>query len=714
MISLSTRAKEAIKLGLSMVLVYGIAMQLGWENPFWAALTVATASVLSTGQSLGRATMRALGTAVGAVASLAMIALFPQERWWLFACMSLFLSFCAYMMTGKSYQYFWFLVAMTGMLIMVTAAPITSQSAFTAAVMRTSETALGALVYGLVAVFIWPILGAGGLNDSAQKLVANQAKLFRCYRDRMSGSGTVENPRPLRTAEAQLLAQMEQALSSAEVDSPEVREVRHQWRRFYRQLTALREALDLWPQAFAEIQPLNLPRLLPNLDGLNSDLDLRFEQIGQMLVNQAPSHIPQVLTLAADKTETQALTRLQKAAVGVTLARLNNIERLTRSLFECLADIRGYKRQGTEPDPQTTRCSGPTFDPDRFRPIFTVVATFWVGVFVWIYVNPPGGQGVVLLAAVNALVYVLVYTKAPYISALDWLLWWGFGTFLAGLLYFLVMPHLSGFLELAALIFTANFAIYYLLGKPQQMLARMLGAAAFAVCLIIDNQQTYSFSRYVNFVFMIMGGAAIAAGTKYMLQILTRPEKDYLRLHSRFFQRGKKVLSRRGPHRETGKKHWLLSGYLKDLLGLPTKLAMTAKFIDYRAFPQIKPEAVQALTTGIEELALRINMLTQARGSFQGEPLGRQLQEDFQSWRTALETLFHRWGKYPITESAEDLQQRLTNIETRITQAFAAAGEGQVSDDETYENFYRLLGGYRGLSEAAIGYARLAHGFKWA
>jgi uncharacterized membrane protein YccC len=54
MISLSTRAKEAIKLGLSMVLVHGIALQMGWENPFWAALTVATASVLSTGQSLGR------------------------------------------------------------------------------------------------------------------------------------------------------------------------------------------------------------------------------------------------------------------------------------------------------------------------------------------------------------------------------------------------------------------------------------------------------------------------------------------------------------------------------------------------------------------------------------------------------------------------------------------------------------------------------------
>jgi len=712
MISLSTRAKEAIKLGLSMVLVYGIAMQMGWESPFWAALTVATASVLSTGQSLGRATMRALGTAVGAVASLALIALFPQERWWLMVCLSLFLSFCAYMITGKSDQYFWFLVAMTSMLIMVAAAPITSQSAFTAAVMRTSETALGALVYGLVAVFIWPILGAGGLNDSARKLVANQAKLYRSYRDRMSGQGTAEDSAPLRTAEVQLLAQVAQALSSAEVDSPEVREVRHQWRRFYQQLTALREALDLWLQACPEIQPLNLPRLLPNLEGLYSELDLRFEQIEQMLVNQAPSHIPQVITLAADKTEMQALSRLQQAAVGVTLGRLKNIERLTRSMFECLADIRGYTGQDTEPDPEMTRRSGPTFDPDRFRPIIIVVATLWVGFFLWIYVNPPGGQAVVLLAVANALVYVLLFTKAPYFSVLLWFRWWGFGTVLAGLLYFLVMPHLSGFTELAVLIFVVNFAIYYIFGNPQQMLARMLGAASFAVCLIIDNQQTYSFSSYVTFVFMIMGGVAIAAGTKYMLQISPGPEKDYLRLRNRFFQRGKAVMARLGPHWETGKQRWLLTGYLNDLVGLPPKLAMTAKFIDYRTFPQNKREQVQALTANIEVIALKINMLVEARGSFQVEQIGRQLQEDFRSWRTALGELFQRWAENPTVEPADDLQERLTKFETRIAQTFAVAGEGQVSD-EAYENFYRLLGSYRDLSGAAISYARLVHGFNW-
>ena len=43
----------------------------------------------------------------------------------------------------------------------------------------------------------------------------------------------------------------------------------------------------------------------------------------------------------------------------------------------------------------------------------------------------------------------------------------------------------------------------------------------------------------------------------------------------------------------------------------------------------------------------------------------------------------------------------------------AQAGEDGLSAEDI-EIFYRLLGGYRGLSEAAIGYAELANGINWA
>lgn len=56
--TLSTRAKEAVKTGLAMVIVFAIAMQLGWDKPYYAGLAVATISLNTTGVSLTRGAIR--------------------------------------------------------------------------------------------------------------------------------------------------------------------------------------------------------------------------------------------------------------------------------------------------------------------------------------------------------------------------------------------------------------------------------------------------------------------------------------------------------------------------------------------------------------------------------------------------------------------------------------------------------------------------------
>ena len=68
MISLTTRSKEAIKTGLAMAITYGIALQAGWDKPFWAGFAVAMISLSTAGQSLNKGAMRMLGTLVGLAA----------------------------------------------------------------------------------------------------------------------------------------------------------------------------------------------------------------------------------------------------------------------------------------------------------------------------------------------------------------------------------------------------------------------------------------------------------------------------------------------------------------------------------------------------------------------------------------------------------------------------------------------------------------------
>ena len=78
---LSDRFKHAFKVALAMVVTYGIALSMDWDKPFWAALSVAFSSLATTGDSINRGLQRVIGTLAAGVATLALVALFPQDRW---------------------------------------------------------------------------------------------------------------------------------------------------------------------------------------------------------------------------------------------------------------------------------------------------------------------------------------------------------------------------------------------------------------------------------------------------------------------------------------------------------------------------------------------------------------------------------------------------------------------------------------------------------
>jgi hypothetical protein len=584
-------------------------------------------------------------------------------------------------------------------------------------VLRTQETALGALVYTLIAVFLWPRSSVGMFSDASRKLWATQAQLFRTYRELMSGKGTAEDSRPLRLQEIQQLALVGQLLNAAETDSYAVWEVRHQWRQFCDQSTALMETLEHWRQSFAEIQSLNLHKLLPNLDTVCSELDRRFEQIGRMLGSKAPTQAAQAIKLTVDKDQMRALTRFQQAAVVVTQTQLENLERLSRSLFDCVADIRGYTRRNAAPAAEPARRWTLAIDPDRFKAVIRVLLTLWLAFLLWVYVNPPGHSAYVMMAGVFALIIAMVPQASPSLLFLTW----GGGIAFAGALYIFVMPHLHGFAELAVLIFGACFVMQYLLGEPRHVVARMFTMASFLIVISIDNQQTYSFSDYANDVVWIMLSLALAVSTAYF-PTSPRPEMVFLRLLRRFFGHAEFLVSGLAPdgQRLTGiTGRWRSVLYQNDLLELPRKLAACGKQIDYRAFPDNTPEQLQALVASLYAVSYRIKDLVDAHGYPQTELVKKRLLDDLRAWHQVIEARLQRRADdptqfiEPIADVRERLAARLGGLEASIAEIFAQTDKGELSTAD-YKNLYRLLGSYRGLSEAAIGYAQLAEGIKWA
>ena len=63
MFTLSTKAKEAIKIGLAMTVAYYVAMRSAWMSPTWAAIAVAFISLPTAGQSINKGMLR-IGGAV--------------------------------------------------------------------------------------------------------------------------------------------------------------------------------------------------------------------------------------------------------------------------------------------------------------------------------------------------------------------------------------------------------------------------------------------------------------------------------------------------------------------------------------------------------------------------------------------------------------------------------------------------------------------------
>ena len=57
-----TILKEAIKAGLAFAAVFGIAMQLGWMNPYWAGWAVAVIALPTAGEAMRKGTLRVVGT----------------------------------------------------------------------------------------------------------------------------------------------------------------------------------------------------------------------------------------------------------------------------------------------------------------------------------------------------------------------------------------------------------------------------------------------------------------------------------------------------------------------------------------------------------------------------------------------------------------------------------------------------------------------------
>ena len=146
------------------------------------------------------------------------------------------------------------------------------------------------------------------------------------------------------------------------------------------------------------------------------------------------------------------------------------------------------------------------------------------------------------------------------------------------------------------------------------------------------------------------------------------------------------------------------------------KLGGWVRFINSKALSDTSPQQVQAVLTSLQALSHRMNELLKERGSFQAPFLVQELRSDVRAWRVKVQEIFQRLAEEPDAGKKKTFLARLAQIidhlEQRIEETLDKAPENQLSDRDG-ENFYRLLGAYRGVSEALVEYAGSSETINW-
>lgn len=711
---LPRKAKEAIKTALAMTITYGIALSMDWDKPYWAGIAVVVISMASIGQSLNKAALRILGTLVAVVFAFILMALFVQERWTFMLFLSIFTGFCTYMMSGGKHAYFWQVCGFVCVIVCMDAGP-NADNAFEIGVLRAQETGLGILVYSLVSMLLWPSSSRADFNTATANLASIQYQVYKACFDLASKLGNAQEAERLSTQELQVKTRFDKLLDAAETDCNEVWEQRKAWRCYQQQATELMQTMGHWRENFAEAQALDLQQLLPNLAGFDAELDGRMAEIGHMLAGDAPERVPQVIDLPLDKDVVRRLSHFHRAAFAVTHSRMLHLERLTRSLFGTVSDIKGF---GTT----TAACVTPRAqtrvllpDLERMTNVVRFLAIMWLAWLAVIYVNGfPGGPGFVSMAGAFGIAIAnmpqlplsLLFTPAAT------------SILLVGALYIFVMPLLSSFIGLGLLIFAATFAICYLFAEPRQVLGRTFGLIMFVVVASISNEQSYNFLSVTTTALMFPLIFLLLAITSY-IPFSPRPERVFLRLLGRFFRSSEYLMSTihwdpvRPPSRLD---RWRKAFHERELATLPSKLGAWTPHLHFKVLPGTSPEQVQAVLTSLQVLTYRMQQLLEASGNPQAKFLVQQLFEDFRAWHLKVQGSFQLLSEKPAIGEHEafgtGLDRIMGHMETRIMESIDKAVDGQFSGQDA-ENFYRLLGAYRNVSEALIDYTGNADVIDW-
>ncbi|MEX2962275.1 FUSC family protein [Microbulbifer sp. TYP-18] len=542
---ISRSSKEAIKVAGALTIVYGVALGLDWDKPYWAGFAVVVCSQINLGQSINRAFMRIGGTIVALLVSWTIFGIFPQDRWLFMIALSSWVGICIYFLQESKFEYFWTVGAFVT-LVLWDATGGDFSLTFEKGILRIQETLLGVVVYSLVAVLIWPNRSRPELDKASIELAEQQCEFSsRCFSkiyDRHKTRDLSQQRLDLIQADAQLRS----AIEDASVDSYEIWESRRQWRHYGSRATVVTQALLKFEESLAITKRLYIPDFLPNIKNLSRELGVWFTQIYTFFTQNKKLEFPgssKGHTIEENINKIKSLPTFEAAALSVTYLRLKKLEIDTRSLGRSIVDISepgsSYLKYPDETKSNWFSFFMPT--PDRIATVIRAVLGIWIAYLAYIYIpDLVDGMLVITLTGVMGALMATKPMSSLSVQCLTTIL----ACMAAAPLYFFLFPKLSSYFALGPILFLWFFSVGYFsdLFFKSQPFVKLMALLFSQNVFNLSNQQEYSFLAVLDLVFAILIIFSILGIVKNIPFSLI-PENKFRQIIRRFFASAAYLLS---------------------------------------------------------------------------------------------------------------------------------------------------------------------------
>ena len=445
-------------------------------------------------------------------------------------------------------------------------------------------------------------------------------------------------------------------------------------------------------------------QFLPGVAEFANEIETRLSAIRGMLSGQPPARQPRSVELPPDWDALGGLPHVRRAAVLLCHDQLARIDTLTRSLFDTASVVGGVHSSGRLGRHDTATRTPFVIDLDRLVATARQSVVLWLVILLVIYVPAfPNVVGTIALANAFGMAFAIV----PFVQARVLLVPTVAGAAFAGSLYTFLMPHLSGFWELGAMIFAATLLIGYLYHRPQDFLARAMGLTMLVIIIGAENEQTYSILYFANwFICAIFFVAALSVAWRFPMSF--RPEVRFLSMQRRYFHSLCWLLSEDRSDADGGTE-WLRrrrrAHHLHEITVLPRRLQAWSATLPADMMNKGDLKQLQSFLHALEEITDRTRALFQAESATPLHPRVADLTGLMREWRTSLQGISRelsvRPGTADLTVSGARLQDTVARIEAQIEDALDKFGEKGLSLAES-EGIYRVLGTCRRVSDALM------------